>query len=575
MNFKSWSLYNKIWLLVGVLLTFSIVSIVYSVYALKSINATIDKMANVHYEARGLASKITDQQRFMVIQTRNLIIENDLAKISDINKAFDDAGVKQNELLAKIEPLLVPEALSELKTYKENRDKWFKVIDRAQELKSANNTDKAKELIFAAQAEILNGMLKTLDKVRSITSDQADKSSKEASSLVTSATTISLVLGAISALLSLVFAFAMIRGLRTSIQKIINSLAENARNVASASHQIAATAEELSQANTEQSASLEQTSASIEEMNSMVGKNSENAVRAAETTTESQEHAREGQEAVARMIKAMDEINHSNNSIMNQVEHSNKQITEIVEVIKEIGVKTKVINDIVFQTKLLSFNASVEAARAGEQGKGFAVVAEEVGNLASMSGNAAKEISDLLENSIHKVETIVHETKAKVGSEVSAGKEKVKNGTEIAHQCGGLLDTIVHEVSSISKMAEEISGASKEQAQGVGEITKAITQLETVTQQNSASSEQTASAAEELSAQAQSLNMAVQELVSTIEGGHKQKIDERPSVEIKKIPEKRPALKVVAQPVLKTAPMKKVVGHDAVPSADHEGFTDV
>jgi methyl-accepting chemotaxis protein len=78
---------------------------------------------------------------------------------------------------------------------------------------------------------------------------------------------------------------------------------------------------------------------------------------------------------------------------MNQINYSNEQMSEIVKVIQEIETKTKVINDIVFQTKLLSFNASVEAARAGEQGKGFAVVAEEVGNLAQMSGNAAKEIS--------------------------------------------------------------------------------------------------------------------------------------------------------------------------------------
>lgn len=102
------------------------------------------------------------------------------------------------------------------------------------------------------------------------------------------------------------------------------------------------------------------------------------------------------------MIHSITEISESNDRIMSQVADGNRKISEIVQVISEIGNKTKVINDIVFQTKLLSFNASVEAARAGEHGKGFAVVAEEVGNLAQMSGNAAKEISDMLNGSVSR-----------------------------------------------------------------------------------------------------------------------------------------------------------------------------
>lgn len=570
MNFKNWSLYQKIWTLVGMLILFGVFSSVYSIYSLKKINSTIEELSKVHYEARGLAFKITDEQRFMVIQTRNLIIENDPAKLKEIAIAFDKAGKKQDELFEKIEPLLDSAALSELKTYKENRTKWFAVIDKAEELKAQNNSEETKKLIFTAQTEILNGMLKTLDTIRTMTGATADKAAAEAGNMVTMASTLSVILGLFAGIVSVSIAFLVIKGLRTSIDKIIQTLSENARNVASASHQIASTAEELSQASTEQASSLEQTSSSIEEMNSMVAKNSENASRAAEVTAESQEHAREGKVAVERMISAMGEINHSNNSIMEQVESSNKQITEIVDVIKEIGAKTKVINDIVFQTKLLSFNASVEAARAGEMGKGFAVVAEEVGNLAAMSGNAAREISELLDSSISKVETIVHETKEKVGTQVVSGKEKVKAGTEIANQCGTLLETIVSEVSSISKMAEEISVASNEQAQGVGEITKAITQLDTVTQQNSSSSEETASAAEELSAQAESLNTAVLDLVAAIEGSRKAPAQTQAKMaEVKTLPVK------TKNHVHAHVPVKKVSGHDSVPSSDHSGFQDV
>ncbi|HRO67682.1 MAG TPA: methyl-accepting chemotaxis protein [Pseudobdellovibrionaceae bacterium] len=296
----------------------------------------------------------------------------------------------------------------------------------------------------------------------------------------------------------LAFAYIFSNGLVKTLRHITDSISDASTQVSSAAGQIASSSEELSQAATEQAASLKETAASIEEMNSMVGKNRENAKHTAGMSTDSEHTATKGREAVDQMIASMNEIN-----------RSNEQISEIVKVINEIGNKTKVINDIVFQTKLLSFNASVEAARAGEHGKGFAVVAEEVGNLAQMSGNAAKEISSLLESSIHKVEAIVQETKT-----------KVESGTLTAQQCGEILSEIVSNVSKVASMAGEISTASEEQSRGVQEITKAMNQLDQVTQTNAATSEEAASAAEELSAQAGALTSLVMELTSTINGAH-------------------------------------------------------
>ena len=122
---------------------------------------------------------------------------------------------------------------------------------------------------------------------------------------------------------------------------------------------------------------------------------------------------------------------------MGQVETGNLKIAEIIKMIEEISQKTRVINDIVFQTKLLTFNASVEAAREGEHGKGFALIAEEIGNLAQMSGNAATEISALLETSVQKVDQIISESKSSVGQSVQEGKQKVMFGTDIARRCHG------------------------------------------------------------------------------------------------------------------------------------------
>ncbi|MBC7429616.1 MAG: hypothetical protein H7336_13445, partial [Bacteriovorax sp.] len=229
--------------------------------------------------------------------------------------------------------------------------------------------------------------------------------------------------------------------------------------------------------------------------------------------------AERGKVVVDHMIKAIGDINTSNIGIMNQINETNSEIENIVKIINEIGTKTKVINDIVFQTKLLSFNASVEAARAGEQGKGFAVVAEEVGNLAAMSGAAALEITNMLDGSIKAVEGIVRGSKEKIGKLILDGKEKVETGTRIAYECEEVLNEIVSSVASVSKMITEISTASQEQAQGVHEITKAIAQLDQVTQQNSANSMESAVAAGTLSNQAELLNSLVQKLVQTVEGG--------------------------------------------------------
>ena len=186
--------------------------------------------------------------------------------------------------------------------------------------------------------------------------------------------------------------------------------------------------------------------------------------------------------------------------------------------IKEIGNKTKVINDIVFQTKLLSFNASVEAARAGENGKGFAVVAEEVGNLATMSGNAAKEISDLLSGSIQKVDQIVDMTRTSVQSIMSVSEQKVAQGVQTAQRCEAVLDDMVTKVESVNQMILQISKASQEQSLGVNEISSAMNQIDQASQQNMVSLQHTTHAAETLRSQVIQLNDVIHGLKQTVNG---------------------------------------------------------
>jgi methyl-accepting chemotaxis protein len=218
------------------------------------------------------------------------------------------------------------------------------------------------------------------------------------------------------------------------------------------------------------------------------------------------------------MMTAVGEISESTNLIMEAVETSNKEISEIVVLINDISSKTKVINDIVFQTKLLSFNASVEAARAGEHGKGFAVVAEEVGNLAQMSGNAAKEIASMLSDSVGRVEAIVEKTRSKMMTLVQSCREKVDHGSQQASACDKSLSEIHTNVSQVSQMVAEISQAFSEQERGIKQVSTAMNQMDQMTQQNAAVSRQSAEVAQSLKDRAESLRGSVTQLVTIVTG---------------------------------------------------------
>ena len=317
---------------------------------------------------------------------------------------------------------------------------------------------------------------------------------------------------------SLIAAIAFSNNISKKLSEISHSLSEGASSVSVAATQIASASEEISQSSVEQASSLQETTASIEETSAMVSKNADNAKKSTEVSIMGQESALRGKKAVEEMVRSIDEISKNNNEIMIQVTEGNREISDIVKVIAEIGNKTKVINDIVFQTKLLSFNASVEAARAGEQGKGFAVVAEEVGNLAEMSGKAAKEITEMLEVSIKKVEDIVKHTKSRVENLIIVGKEKVQAGTVMAERCNDVLNEIVLNVTNVNSFVSEISIASQEQAQGIREINKAIAQLDQVGHQNTSASEQASATAQDLNQQVLTLRSMVNVLNETLLG---------------------------------------------------------
>jgi methyl-accepting chemotaxis protein len=254
-----------------------------------------------------------------------------------------------------------------------------------------------------------------------------------------------------------------VNSLLDSMSSVIGEIKVAAREVTNASSEISASTTDLSQRTEEQAASLEETSASMEEISATVKKNAENANEANRSASDTREVADRGGQVVAKAVEAMARI-----------EESSRKISDIIGVIDEIA----------RQTNLLALNAAVEAARAGEAGRGFAVVASEVRSLAQRSSQAAKDIKDLITNS----------------------NGQVKDGVDLVNKAGTALTEIVESIKKVAGIVADIANASAEQASGIEQVNKALTQMDEVTQQNSALVEENAATAKTLEHQANAMN---------------------------------------------------------------------
>ncbi|KKD58871.1 chemotaxis protein [Grimontia sp. AD028] len=273
-----------------------------------------------------------------------------------------------------------------------------------------------------------------------------------------------------------VFSSKELEELSESFNDVVKRMNTGASNVAMIAGNIEDVSQNLSQITNRQASSVEETSASAEEISSMVQNNVQSA-----------EHSRDLSQEVGDRMTDLDEA-------MCQISESNHKISELVKIIAEIGAKTEIIDEIVFQTKLLSFNASVEAERAGEHGRGFAVVAQEVGNLAQMSGKAATDISAIVKQSINEAETIAKENTS-----------RVENG-------GAIVSETRQQAQSMVEGATNIFEASNEQARGIQEISNAVESINKATQHAASIADQASNSSSELTRQAADLNNLVSHL---------------------------------------------------------------
>jgi len=254
--------------------------------------------------------------------------------------------------------------------------------------------------------------------------------------------------------------------MQTSLVTLIGKVRSAAESIAIGSSQIASGNVDLSSRTEQQASSLQETASSMEELTSTVKQNAENAQQASTLSANASEVADKGSHVVGQVVETMSDIRTSS--------------TKIADI-------TGIIEGIAFQTNILALNAAVEAARAGEQGRGFAVVASEVRNLAQRSSSAAKEIKELIGESVRKIQ----------------------EGSSLATTAGTTMSEVTQAVARVTDIISEIAAASKEQSRGIEQVNDAINQMDSVTQQNAALVEQAAAASKSLEGQGRQLSEAV------------------------------------------------------------------
>jgi methyl-accepting chemotaxis protein len=265
------------------------------------------------------------------------------------------------------------------------------------------------------------------------------------------------------------------RRLSEQVRTLVVDLVAGAEQVASASGQLSASSQTLSQGASGQAASLEETSASMEEMASMTRRNADNSATAAQLMREVDGRVQSSNGALTAMVASMGAI-----------EQSSAKVGRIIKTIDEIA----------FQTNILALNAAVEAARAGEAGMGFAVVADEVRNLAQRSAHAAKDTSALIAESI---------------ASAKAGHAEVVRVSEA-------IGAITSSVADVKHLVDQVSEASRQQAQGIAQVSEAVGRMEKVTQSTAATAEETAAASEQLNAHAAAAIAVVHRLGALVGG---------------------------------------------------------
>ncbi|MFM9437346.1 methyl-accepting chemotaxis protein [Janthinobacterium sp. CG_23.3] len=492
----------------GLVLAFLVGIVALGTSGLADLNASTDKIIKLDWVKATLAANALDNVRGSMTRVFQLTGSANEAEAKAGRERLAANELAFTESLAKLEPLLYrPEGKALLSKARGEGEQYVASYKKVLALLAAGDREGANALAHGETYDALHKFAATLRDFNALQRRLVDESGEHSARQFEFSRTLLIALGGIAVLLGGAAAWLVsrsitrplgeavriaqtvaagdltsrivvassdetgqlllaLRDMNASLQNIVGQVRNGTESIANGSSEIAKGNLDLSARTEQQASALEQTASAVEELTSTVKQNGDNARQANQLAGSASNVAVKGGQVVSQVIETMAAIN-----------DSAKKIVDIISVIDGIA----------FQTNILALNAAVEAARAGEQGRGFAVVASEVRNLAQRSAAAAREVKELIGDSVDKVDT----------------------GSKLVTQAGNTMDDIVASVQRVTDIMGEISSASHEQEIGIEQIHQAITEMDGVTQQNAALVEEAAAAAGSLNDQAAVLAQAV------------------------------------------------------------------
>jgi len=559
---KKFKIGTRLGVCFGLLVLLLLLIAAIAIIGLSGLNSTIQSMNEGQSAKISMVQMIRDDVSVVAQATRNLVIFDDKKTVETELAQFNETRKKISENLHWLGAALTGEQDQQIyKTVVDKEAAYRGVLEKFAGLISQGKQAEAKPLILSEIPPLHAAFLSALQDIVAAQMESMQKAGNKSEQDYAAGRNVLLAVAALAMLLASIIAFWVTRSItrplneavgvaqkvaagdltsrievktrdetgmllqalkdmNESLRKIVGEVRGSTDSISTASKQIAMGNADLSSRTEEQASSLEETASSMEELTSTVKQNTENARQANQLAAGASEVAVKGGQVVGQVVQTMSSIN-----------DSSKKIADIIGVIDGIA----------FQTNILALNAAVEAARAGEQGRGFAVVATEVRTLAQRSAAAAKEIKELISDSVHKVE----------------------DGTKLVDEAGKTMDEIVSSVKRVTDVMSEIAAASQEQSSGIEQVNQAITQMDDVTQQNAALVEEASAAAESMEEQAQNLAevVAVFRLAPHEEQATAVAIAEKPAASVTHLPARKAVKGHAAAEKKPAAPLVKKVAN--------------
>ncbi|GAB7194095.1 methyl-accepting chemotaxis protein [Dickeya oryzae] len=524
----------------AIVLTISFSVSEYGQWQLRQQAGNVHELASDQLEGLLLVQELKDNLNILASGVRDLTLFTAPDQIALEKQLITKTIARNNEVIKRITELSIsPKEKSLLDSINQARPASLAATQKAIALSQDNKLEEAKAVIMNEVKPAQETLFKAINDMVSYQKSDTRQSADDASDAARAAGILMLVLTVISTVLGIAIAWSITRrikkmlggepayasdiarqiangnlainvelqvgdttsllaamgDMRARLSDIVHQVHDSSASISTGSSEIAIGSNDLSRRTEEQAASVQETAASMEQISQTIRQNGDTVREAAQLATAASQTATKGNDVVRDVITTMGDISTSS---------------------RKIGDIITVIDGIAFQTNILALNAAVEAARAGEQGRGFAVVAGEVRSLAQRSASAAREIKELITTSM----------------------EKVESGSQLVSHAGETMTDIVTQAQHVADLISEIGVTTQEQESGISQINQAITQLDSVTQQNAALVEESTSAAESLSEQAAKLV----ELMSVFNIAHASATPS-PSPSPRRQPQAKPALK--------------------------------